>query len=69
MDRDLNDDNKVLKKLDADGNTQGKNATIGNFLRTSLMLKFPDMLRYVSFKKNMSCDVDFFWPYDKYKRF
>jgi hypothetical protein len=43
MDRDLADDNKLLEKLDADGNNQGKNAIIGSFLRPPIMLKFPDM--------------------------
>ena len=51
MDRDLDDDSKVLEKLNADGNTQGKNAIKGSFLHTPLMLKSPDMLRYVSAKK------------------
>lgn len=50
MGRDLAD-NKLLEKLDADGNTQGKNAMKGSSLRPPLMLKFPDMLRYVSTKK------------------
>lgn len=47
MDRDLDDDKKVLEEIDADGNTQGKNAIICSFFRTPLMLKFPDMLKYV----------------------
>lgn len=47
MDRDLDDDKKVLEEIDADGNTQGKNAIIRSFLRTPLMLKFSDMLKYV----------------------
>lgn len=51
MDRDLNDDSKVLEKLDADGNTQDKNAIKVSSLCTPLMLKPPDMLRYVSAKK------------------
>jgi len=67
MNMNMANGSKLLEKLDADGNTQGKKAIIGSFLRLSLMLKFPDMLRYVSSKKNMPCDVDFCWPYDKYK--
>lgn len=51
MDRDLGDDSKILEKLDVDGNTQGRNTTIGSFLRLPLTLKFPDMLRYVSAEK------------------
>jgi hypothetical protein len=52
MDRDLADDNKLLEKLDADGNTQSKNAIIGSFLRPPLISKIPDMLRYVSVTKH-----------------
>ena len=41
----------IDRDLDDDGNTQGKNAIKGSSLHTPLMLKFPDMLRYVSAKK------------------
>jgi hypothetical protein len=38
-DRNVDADNHVLEKLDADGNTQGKNVIISSFLHAPLTLK------------------------------
>lgn len=39
MDRDLDNDKEVLKKLDADGNTQGKNVIVGSFFTHTINVK------------------------------
>lgn len=60
IDRDIDDDKKVLEEIDADGNTQGKNIIIGSFFtHTPLMLKFPDMLKYVSAQKTCLVTLTF----------
>lgn len=56
-DRDIDDDKKLLEEINADGNTQGKSIIISSFFtHTPLMLKFPDMLKYISASLTINVD-------------